>query len=125
MYKRATELLQEVSQSKPMAYLTDFTLPGDLKDFLCLSHPDPLMEEGTKDLLKVPREPKKPIFSVLCRLFGDRGQEEDNGEEEREMVPIFSAGHDEGSSLDLGAAVLQRRTGLKILYFYCICVDIM
>ncbi|KAK9969315.1 hypothetical protein ABG768_027499 [Culter alburnus] len=110
MYKRATELLQEVSQSKPMAYLTDFTLPGDLKDFLCLSHPDPLMEEGTKDLLKVPREPKKPIFSVLCRLFGDRGQEEDNGEEEREMVPIFSAGHDEGSSLDLGAAVLQRRT---------------
>ncbi|XDV30461.1 hypothetical protein PO909_033383 [Leuciscus waleckii] len=109
MYKRVTELLQKVSQSKPMAYLTDFTLPGDLKEFLCLAHPGLLMEEDTKDLLKVPRGPIKSKLSVLCRLFGDRGQEENNGEEEREMMPIFSAGLEEGSSLDLGAAVLQQQ----------------
>ncbi|KAK7169053.1 hypothetical protein R3I93_005143 [Phoxinus phoxinus] len=109
MYKRVTELLQKVSQSKLMAYLTDFTLPGDLKGFLCLAHPDLLMEEGTKDILKVPRGPRKSKLSVLCRLFGDRGQEENNGEEEREMMPIFSAGYDEVSSLDLGAAVLQQQ----------------
>lgn len=111
MYKRATELLLKVSQSKPMAYLTDFTLPGDLKDFLCLAHPDLLMEEGTKDLLKVPRGPSKSKLSVLSRLFGDRGQEENNGEEESEMMPIFSTGYDEGSSLDLGDAVLQQQPG--------------
>ncbi|XP_077072152.1 nucleolus and neural progenitor protein isoform X2 [Siphateles boraxobius] len=109
MYKRATELLQMVSQSKPMAYLTDFTLPGDLKDFLCLAQPDLLMEESTKDLLNVPRGPKKSKLSVLCRLFGDRRQEENNGEEEREMMPIFSADYEEGSSLGLGAAVLQQQ----------------
>lgn len=112
MYKRVTELLQKVSQSKPMAYLTDFTLPGDLKEFLCLAHPGLLMEEGTKDLLKVPRGPRKSKLSVLCRLFGDRGQEDNNGEEEREMMPIVS---DEGSSLDLGAALLQQQPGFGVL----------
>jgi len=130
MYKRATELLQKVSQSKPMAYLTDFTLPGDLKDFLCLAHPDLLMEEGTRDLLEVPR-PRKSKLSVLCRLFGDREQEENNGEEKREMMPILSAGYDEGSSVDLGAAVLQQQPGFVtnddfayfiLHWYYCICI---
>ncbi|XP_067301123.1 nucleolus and neural progenitor protein isoform X2 [Pseudorasbora parva] len=113
MYKKVTELLQEVSQSKPMAYLTDFTLPGDLKDFLCLpQESDLLMEEGTKDLLKVPRGPRKSKMSVLSKLFEEKEQEENNGEE-REIMPIFSAGHDEGSSLDLGAAVLEQQTDVS------------
>uniref|UniRef100_A0A8C1B0F3 Nucleolus and neural progenitor protein n=1 Tax=Cyprinus carpio carpio TaxID=630221 RepID=A0A8C1B0F3_CYPCA len=88
MYKRTTELLQKVSQSQPMAYLTDFTLPEELKDFLCLSYPDLLLFEG-------------------------KGHEEGNGEEEKEMMPIIAAGYDEGSSLDLGAAVLQRRPDIS------------
>ncbi|XP_016400819.1 nucleolus and neural progenitor protein isoform X1 [Sinocyclocheilus rhinocerous] len=109
MYKRTTELLQKVSQSQPMAYLTDFTLPGDLKDFLCLSYPDLLLEEGTKDPLRAKKGKQKSNFSLLSRLFEGEGHEDGNGEEEREMMPIIAAGYDKGSSLDLGAAVLQRR----------------
>ncbi|XP_073702294.1 nucleolus and neural progenitor protein [Garra rufa] len=108
VYKKTTELLQKVSQSHPMAYLTNFTLPADLKDFLCLSHPDILLEEGTKEPLRAKKGTQKSI-SLLSRLFGDKGHEEDNGEEVKEMMPILAAIHDEGSSLDLGAAVLQRR----------------
>ncbi|KAI2660653.1 Nucleolus and neural progenitor protein [Labeo rohita] len=106
MYKRTTELLQKVSQFHPMAYLTNFTLPGDLKDFLCLLHPDLLLEESTKETVRVKKGTQKSGFSLLSRLFKDKGLKEDNGEEER--VPILAAVHDEGSSLDLGAAVLQR-----------------
>ncbi len=111
MYKRTTELLQKVSQSQPLAYLTDFTLPGELKDFLCLSYPDLLLEEGAKDPLRAKKGKRKSNFSLLSRLFEGKGHEEGNGEEEREMMPIIAAGYDEGSSLDLGAAVLQRRPG--------------
>lgn len=64
MYKRTTELLQKVSQSQHMAYLTDFTLPEELKDFLCLSYPDLLLEEGTKDILRAKKkETKVQLFS--------------------------------------------------------------
>ncbi|XP_058641991.1 nucleolus and neural progenitor protein [Onychostoma macrolepis] len=104
MYKRTTELLQKVSQSQPMAYLTDFTLPGELKDFLCLSYPDLLLEEVKKDPLRAKKGKRKSNFSLLSRLFEGKGHEE-----EREMMPIIAAGYDEGSSLDLGAAVLQRQ----------------
>ncbi|KAK2905014.1 hypothetical protein Q8A67_006813 [Cirrhinus molitorella] len=109
MYKRTTELLQNVSQSHPMAYPTNFTLPADLKDFLFLSHPDLLLEEGTKKPLRAKKETQKSNNSLLSRLFGDTEHEEDDGEEEEEMVPILAAIYDEGSSLDLGAAVLWRR----------------
>uniref|UniRef100_A0A8C1K9D8 Nucleolus and neural progenitor protein n=1 Tax=Cyprinus carpio TaxID=7962 RepID=A0A8C1K9D8_CYPCA len=113
MYKRTTELLQKVSQSQPMAYLTDFTLPEELKDFLCLSYPDLLLEEGTKDILRAKKRKRKSNFSLLSRLFEGKGHEEGNGEEEKEMMPIIAAGYDEGSSLDLGAAVLQRRPDIS------------
>uniref|UniRef100_A0A672KQR6 Nucleolus and neural progenitor protein n=1 Tax=Sinocyclocheilus grahami TaxID=75366 RepID=A0A672KQR6_SINGR len=92
MYKRTTELIQKVSQSQPMAYLTDFTLPGDLKDFLCLAHPDLLLEEGTKDPLRAEKGTRKSNISLLSRLFGDRGHEENNGKEECYVI-IFTRCH--------------------------------
>ncbi len=60
---------------------------------------------------KAKKGKRKSNFSLLSRLFEGKGHEEGNGEEEREMMPIIAAGYDEGSSLDLGAAVLQRRPG--------------
>ncbi|XP_059355347.1 nucleolus and neural progenitor protein [Carassius carassius] len=113
MYKRTTQFLQKVSQSQPMAYLTDFTLPGELKDFLCLSYPDLLLEECTKDTLRAKKGKQKSSFSLLSRLFEGKGHKEGNGEEESKMMPIIAAGYDEGSSLDLGAAVLQRRPDIS------------
>ncbi|XP_043105160.1 LOW QUALITY PROTEIN: nucleolus and neural progenitor protein [Puntigrus tetrazona] len=108
MYKGTTELLQEVSRSQPMPYLTDFTLPRGLKDFLCLSYPDLLLEEGTKDPLRG-KKGKKNI-SLLSRLFESKGREE-----ESEMMPVVAAVFVKGSSLDMGAAVLQRRPGYSDL----------
>ncbi|XP_051564691.1 nucleolus and neural progenitor protein isoform X2 [Myxocyprinus asiaticus] len=105
MYKKSIELLQMVAQSQPMAFLTDFTLPGDLKDVLCLTHPDLLME----DCSRISRRKANFKSSVLSRLFGDKGKKEDKREEESEIMPILAAGLDESSSLDLGTAVLQQR----------------
>ncbi|XP_051997885.1 nucleolus and neural progenitor protein-like isoform X2 [Xyrauchen texanus] len=105
LYKKSTELLHLVAQSQPMAFLTDFTLPGDLKDVLCLSHPDLLME----DCLRISKRKAHLKSSVLSRLFGDKGEKEDEEGDERDIMPILAAGLDESSSLDLGTAVLQQR----------------
>ncbi|XP_056320821.1 nucleolus and neural progenitor protein [Danio aesculapii] len=110
MYRRNYELLQKVSQSQPMAYLTDFTLPEDLKNFLCLAYPDLKIEEVTKDLSKSARRKRKSKFSLLSKLFGETEQEDEIGEGERDLMPILGTGHYEVSSQDLGAAVSQRRT---------------
>lgn len=40
---------------------------------------------------------------------------EDKGREEREEIPVSASGHHEGSSIDLGTAVLQHRPGICFL----------
>uniref|UniRef100_A0A673HGJ6 Nucleolus and neural progenitor protein n=1 Tax=Sinocyclocheilus rhinocerous TaxID=307959 RepID=A0A673HGJ6_9TELE len=110
MYKRTTELIQKVSQSQPMAYLTDFTLPGDLKDFLCLAHPDLLLEEGTKDPLRAEKGTRKSNFSLLSRLFGDRGHEENNGEEECYVIIFTRCNPPDVSSYGLDMKVVLQQS---------------
>ncbi|XP_057191891.1 nucleolus and neural progenitor protein isoform X2 [Triplophysa rosa] len=109
MYERTIELLQMVRQSQLMAYLTDFTLPGNLKDFLFHSHPDLPMEDDSTKPSWASRWVKKHQLSILSRLFEKTEMEEDKGREEREVIPVLSSGHYEGSSIDLGTAVLQQR----------------
>uniref|UniRef100_A0A671RNA4 Nucleolus and neural progenitor protein-like N-terminal domain-containing protein n=1 Tax=Sinocyclocheilus anshuiensis TaxID=1608454 RepID=A0A671RNA4_9TELE len=107
---RTTELIQKVSQSQPMAYLTDFTLPGDLKDFLCLAHPDLLLEEGTKDPLRAEKGTRKSNFSLLSRLFGDRGHEENNGEEECYVIIFTRCNSPDVSSYGLDMKVVLQQS---------------
>ncbi|XP_056611044.1 nucleolus and neural progenitor protein [Triplophysa dalaica] len=109
MYGRTIELLMMVRQSQSMGYLTDFTLPGNLKDFLFHSHPDlPIEDDFTKPSW-ASRWHKKHQFSILGRLFEKTEREEDKGQEERGMIPVLTSDHYEGSSIDLGTAVLQQR----------------
>ncbi|XP_055071810.2 nucleolus and neural progenitor protein isoform X1 [Misgurnus anguillicaudatus] len=107
MYSRTTELIKNVAQSKPMAYLTDFTLPGDLKDFLFLSYPDLLMEDDSTKPSWPSRRNKKSQFSALTRLFGDT-EEEEKGEKDTE-IQVFASGHYKGFNMDLGTAISQQR----------------
>lgn len=44
--------------------------------------------------------------------------DEDKGQEEREMMSVLASGHHEASSVDLGTAVLQQRSGIFYFIFY-------
>ncbi|TRY91839.1 hypothetical protein DNTS_027192 [Danionella cerebrum] len=101
MYGRINNLLQEVSCSHPMVYLTNFTLPKDLSEYLCLSFPHPLIQE-VKEPFKAKK--RKTKFAVLNQLFG--GNEQKAQEEQKVMT--MAVRHSESSGLDLGAAVPYR-----------------
>lgn len=119
MYGRTIELLLMVRQSQPLAYLTDFNLPGNLKDFLFHSHPDlPIEDDFTKPSW-ASRWHKKHQFSILGRLFEKTEMEEHKGQEERGVIPVLASGQYEGSSIDLGTAVLQQRPGIWGFFGQC------
>ncbi|XP_017558546.1 nucleolus and neural progenitor protein [Pygocentrus nattereri] len=106
VYQGTLELRHQVAQCRPMAYLTDYTLPGDLESFL--SPPDSylLWKGGRAEAVRVERAES----SVLERLFqeGEEEQVEDARGEEREMMQMLAVEGRTKSSMDLGMAVLRK-----------------
>ncbi|XP_030642482.1 nucleolus and neural progenitor protein [Chanos chanos] len=112
LYQGTLELLQQVSESWPMPYLIDFTLPGDLLAFLGPSNTDLLEETNTKEPQWALKLKGISNSSVLDRLFGEEEEEEEEGEEKNGLMEQLVANGrrgSDGTSIDLGSAVLIRR----------------
>lgn len=108
VYQNIMDLLHEVVQCRPMAFLTDFTLPGDLEAFLHPPYSDLLKEMSTTGPFGVKKTPKR---SLLNRLFEDGSEEqmENQGEEEedRQMMQML-ASEDVMSNMDLGRTISRQ-----------------
>ncbi|XP_036427831.1 nucleolus and neural progenitor protein isoform X2 [Colossoma macropomum] len=106
VYQRTLELRQQVAQCQPMAYLTNYTLPGDLESFL--SPPDSylLKKWGRAEAVRV----KTAKSTILDRLFeeGEEEKVEVAEEEEREMMQMLAGEGRMQSSMDLGTAILRK-----------------
>ncbi|KAI5621436.1 nucleolus and neural progenitor protein, partial [Silurus asotus] len=107
VYEVIKNLLRAVVQCRPMPFLTDFILPGDLTAFLGPTYFD-LLKEMSTDVPFGIRKSTKP--SLLNRLF-EAGSEEKVGkgeeQEEREVIQMLTT-EEETSDIDLGTAILRQ-----------------
>ncbi|MCJ8732276.1 hypothetical protein PDJAM_G00209550 [Pangasius djambal] len=103
VYQGIMDLLHEVVQCRPMAFLTDFTLPGDLAVFLGPPYSDLLKERNTAEPFGM-KKTTKP--SLLDRLF-EEGSVEKGEEEERQMMQML-ASEKVTSDMDLGRTILRQ-----------------
>ncbi|KAL7881273.1 hypothetical protein AOLI_G00081210 [Acnodon oligacanthus] len=105
-YQRTLELRQQVAQCHPLAYLTNYTLPGDLESFLSLPDSYLLRKRGRAEAVRVERAK----YTILDRLFeeGEEEQVEDVKGEEREMMQKLAFEGRMKSSMDLGTAILRK-----------------
>lgn len=113
VYQGIMDLLHVVVQCRPMAFLTDFTLPGDLAAFLGPSYSDLLKEGSTAE----PFGMKKTTKPLLDRLFkegseeqvetGEDNDDEEEEEEDRQMMQML-ASEEMTSNVDLGRTILRR-----------------
>ncbi|KAK3568910.1 hypothetical protein QTP86_019562, partial [Hemibagrus guttatus] len=105
MYQSLMDLLHVVEQCRPMAFLTDFTLPGDLAVFLGPPYSDLLKESSTAEPFGMKKTPKP---SLLDRMFeeGSDDQLEKGGEEERQMMQLL-ASEEMTPNMDLGRSILR------------------
>ncbi|KAI4885916.1 hypothetical protein NFI96_030890 [Prochilodus magdalenae] len=107
LYKSCIELHKQVARCWPMAYLTDFTLPGDLESVLSPSYSYLLTNEGKPQTVRIKKVNK---FSVLDKLFKEGEEkpvEEDEGEE-REVMQMLASEGTLKSSMDLGMTILRK-----------------
>ncbi|KAF4086848.1 hypothetical protein AMELA_G00089080 [Ameiurus melas] len=100
VYEGIMDLLREVVHCRPMTFLPDFTLPGDLAVFLGPTYADLLEERSTRENFGM----KNP--SLLDRLF-EEGSEEKGEEEETKMMQML-AREEMASSMDLGRTILRQ-----------------
>lgn len=100
------DLLHEVVQCRPMAFLTDFTLPVDLEVFLGPPYSDLLKKRITAEPFAI-KKTTKP--SLLDRLFeeGSEEQVEKGGDEERQMMQMLAI-EEMTSDKDLGMTVMRQ-----------------
>ncbi|KAK2850332.1 hypothetical protein Q7C36_009115 [Tachysurus vachellii] len=105
MYQCIMDMLHVVEQCQPMAFLVDFTLPGDLAAFLGPSYSDLLKESSAVEPFGMRKTPKP---SLLDRLFeeGSDKQVEKGDEEERQMMQLL-ASEEMTSNMDLGRSILR------------------
>ncbi|KAF7709243.1 hypothetical protein HF521_016093 [Silurus meridionalis] len=107
VYEVIKNLLREVVQCRPMPFLTDFILPGDLTAFLGPPYFD-LLKEMSIDVPFGIKKSTKP--SLLNRLF-EAGSEEQVGkgeeQEEREVIQMLAT-EEATSDIDLGTAILRQ-----------------
>lgn len=106
VYQGVMDLLNEVVQCRPMAFLTNFTLPADLEVFLGPPYSDLLKARSTAETFGM-KKTTKP--SLLDRLFeeGSEEQVEKGGEEERQIMQML-ASEEMTSNMDLGRSVLRQ-----------------
>ncbi|KAL6485268.1 hypothetical protein MHYP_G00073130 [Metynnis hypsauchen] len=106
VYQSTLELRQQVAQCRPMAYLTNYTLPGDLESFLSLPDSYLLRKQGRAEAVRIERAES----TVLDRLFeeGEEEQVEDAKGEESEMMQMLAVEGRVKSSMDLGTAILRK-----------------
>lgn len=109
VYQGIMDLLHDVVQCQPMAFLTDFILPGDLEAFLGPSYSDLLKEGSTVEPFRMKKITKS---SFLERLFEEGTEkqvengEEEEIEEEKHMMQML-ASQELISDADLGT-ILHR-----------------
>lgn len=106
VYQGIMDLLHEVVQCRPMAFLTDITLPGDLAAFLGPSYSDLLKERSTPEPFKM----KKPKKTLLDKLFEEGSEEEDDDDDDDNDSQVMQmlASEKMTSNIDLGRAVLRQ-----------------
>lgn len=120
VYQGIMDLLHEVVQCQPMAFLTDFTLPRDLEAFLGPPHSDLLNERSTAEPFGMRKTAKS---SLLNRLFEEGSEEQGKEEEERQMMQMLTS-EEIISNMDLGRSVLRqgpscsRKSGFFIKLFF-------
>lgn len=107
VYQGIMDLLHEVVQCRPMAFLTDITLPGDLAAFLGPSYSDLLKERSTPEPFKM----KKTKKTLLDKLFEEGSEEKDDDDDDDDndsQVMQMLASEKMTSNIDLGRAVLRQ-----------------
>ncbi|TSQ01559.1 KDEL motif-containing protein 1 [Bagarius yarrelli] len=100
LYQHSMDLLHAVVLCRPMAFLTDFTLPKDLAAFLGSPYSDLLQDSSTAEPRGMNTKP-----SLLDRIF-EEGHNEQGDEEERQMMQML-ANEEMTSAIDLGRTVLR------------------
>lgn len=128
VYQGIMDLLYEVVQCQPMAFLTHFTLPGDLGAFLGPPRSNLLNERITAETFGIRKTPK---HSLLDRLFEEGSEQQVKQEmgEERPMMQML-ASEEIVSNMDLGSSVLRhgpscsRKSGFFINFFFFLTVNI-
>ncbi|KAM9486210.1 nucleolus and neural progenitor protein isoform 2-T2 [Clarias gariepinus] len=106
VYQSIMVLLQEVVQCRPMAFLTDFTLPEDMAVFLGSPYSQMLKESSIAEPLGTKKTTKR---SILDQLFEEGSEEQlQKGEEkEREMMQML-ASEEMTANTDLGRTILRQ-----------------
>ncbi|XP_036396905.1 nucleolus and neural progenitor protein [Megalops cyprinoides] len=107
LYEKMLPFLQEVSQTQPMPFLTDFALPTDLPAFLGPTYTD----LGEKEPHWVRASAKvKGMFrpTLLSRLFREAAGRRGASRKHTQMETLGK----KTEKVDLGSAVLQRHPGV-------------
>lgn len=101
LYQQLLELLREVANAKPMPFLTDFSLPADIAQFLGPSDPVLLTKEPAHD-----------------HLAKDH-KEEEQQQQRRKKSSVKVKNQMRKMKEDLGVAVER---GLELFFFVLFCI---